>query len=64
MPELIKKKKPKKVKGIIHWVSADPKYSTKVKYIIYNDVMINKELNQNSKEEYIGYLENYAIMHN
>ena len=58
---IVEPEKPKKVKGIIHWVSADPEYSTKVKYIIYNDVMINKELNQNSKEEYIGYLENYAI---
>jgi len=27
--------------GIIHWVSADPEHSTKVKYIIYNDVIKN-----------------------
>jgi glutaminyl-tRNA synthetase len=58
--KVVEPEKPKKVKGIIHWVSADPTYSEKVKFVLYNDILINGILNNNSKEEYIGYIENYA----
>jgi glutaminyl-tRNA synthetase len=58
--KVVEPEKPKKVKGIIHWVSADSAYSEKVKFILYNDLMINGNLNINSKEEHIGYIENYA----
>jgi glutaminyl-tRNA synthetase len=58
--KVVEPEKPKKVKGIIHWVSADPLYSEKVKFILYNDLIINGLLNNNSKEEHIGFIENYA----
>ena len=58
---IVTPEKPKKIKGIIHWVSADDKYSSKVKFELYNDVLINGELNKNSIEKFEGYLENYAI---
>lgn len=59
--KIVTSEKPKKIKGIIHWVSADEKYSTKVKYELFNDVLINGELNKNSLEKYEGYIENYAL---
>jgi hypothetical protein len=58
--KVVEPEKPKKVKGIIHWVSADPTYSEKVKFVLYNDILINGLFNNNSKEEHIGYIENYA----
>jgi len=58
--KVVEPEKPKKVKGIIHWVSADSAYSEKVKFILYNDILINGINNINSKEEHIGYIENYA----
>ena len=58
--KIVEPEKPKKIKGIIHWVSTDPAYSTKVKYVLYNDILINDVFNENSKEEHIGYIENYA----
>ncbi len=58
---IIEPDKPKKIKGIIHWISTDNKYSEKVIYEIFNDIMINGTLNQNSKEIYEGYIENFAI---
>ena len=55
--KIVEPEKPKKIKGIIHWVSTS---STKVKYVLYNDILINGVFNVNNKEEYIGYIENYA----
>lgn len=48
--KIVEPDKPKKIKGIIHWVSADPYYNIPITYELFNN--INKEIKSGFIEKY------------
>ena len=51
---------PKKIKGIIHWVSADCTYSESVKYVLFSDILKDGKFNEDNQVVHNGYIEKYA----
>jgi len=58
--KIVEPPNPKKIKGIIHWVSANQNYSISVKYILCHDILINGVFNENNQTIYNGYIEKYG----
>jgi|688.fasta_scaffold19236_5 glutaminyl-tRNA synthetase len=50
---------PKKIKGVIHWVSSE--YSTKCIFEIYDTLLKDGKFNESSKKIYNGYIENFVM---
>lgn len=58
--KIVQPSNPKKIKGIIHWVSANKEYSNSVKYILFHEILKDGKFNKDNKSIYLGHVEKYA----
>jgi len=58
--KIVEPPNPKKIKGIVHWVSADSKYSNSVKYILCHDILKDGKFNEDNQTMCSGYIEKYG----